>query len=132
MDYETKHRLWGHYEAIQICKELCEQHGYDVNEICGDKILKRKRKIREIYKRENEKPERHVVLDNGIDGYIELIQLPEKIKEKEDADEWFLCNEYLEYIPSAYDCTGQKFTDWYKLVNRNGRWWVYHSILVDV
>lgn len=25
MDYETKHRLWGYYEAIQICKELCEQ-----------------------------------------------------------------------------------------------------------
>lgn len=131
MNYETKHRLWGYYEAIQICKELCEQHGYDVNEIFGDKILKRKRKIREIYKRENEKPERHVVLDNGIDGYIELIQLPEKIKTKEGADGWFRCNEYLEYIPSAYDCTGQKFTNWYKLVNRNGRWWVYHSISVD-
>lgn len=132
MDYETKHRLWGHYEAIQICKELCEQHGYDVNEICGDKILKRKRKIREIYKQENEKPERHIVHDNGIDGYIELLQLPEEITKRETADEWFQYNEYRECVPSAFDCTGQRFTSWYKLVNRNGRWWVYHSISVDV
>lgn len=132
MDYETKHRLWGYYEAIQICKELCEQQGYDVNEICGDKILKRKRKIREIYKRENEKPERHIVHDNGIDGYIELLQLPEEITTRETAYEWFQYNEYMECVPSAFDCTGQRFTNWYKLIERNGRWWVYHSILVDV
>lgn len=103
MDYETKHRLWGYYEAIQICKELCEQQGYDVNEICGDKILKRKRKIREIYKRENEKPERHIVHENGIDGYIELLRLPEEITTRETADEWFQYNEYMECIPSAFD-----------------------------
>lgn len=110
MDYETKHRLWGYYEAIQICKELCEQQGYDVNEICGDKILKRKRKIREIYKRENEKPERHIVHENGIDGYIELLRLPEEITTRETADEWFQYNEYMECIHSAFDCTGQRFT----------------------
>lgn len=132
MDYKTKHRLWGYYEAIQICKELCEQQGYDVNEICGDKILKRKRKIREIYKRENEKPERHIVHENGIDGYIELLRLPEEITTRETADEWFQYNEYMECIPSAFDCTGQRFTSWYKLVERNGRWWAYHCISVDV
>ncbi len=132
MDYETKHRLWGYYEAIQICKELCEQQGYDVNEICGDKILKRKRKIREVYKRENEKPERHIVHENGIDGYIELLRLPEEITTRETADEWFQYNEYMEYVPSAFDCTGQRFTSWYKLVERNGRWWAYHCISVDV
>lgn len=132
MDYETKHRLRGYYEAIQICKELCEQQGYDVNEICGDKILKRKRKIREIYKRENEKPERHIVHENGIDGYIELLRLPEEITTRETADEWFKYNEYMECVPSAFDCTGQRFTNWYKLVERNGRWWAYHCISVDV
>ena len=132
MDYETKHRLWGYYEAIQICKELCEQQGYDVNEICGDKILKRKRKIREIYKRENEKPERHIVHENGIDGYIELLRLPEEITTRETADEWFQYNEYMECVSSVFDCTGQRFTSWYKLVERNGRWWAYHCISMDV
>lgn len=132
MDYETKHRLWGYYEAIQICKELCEQQGYDVNEIYGDEIIKKKRKIRDIYKQENENPERHIVHDNGINGYIELFQLPEEITTRETADEWFQYNEYMEYVPSAFDCTGQRFTSWYKLVERNGRWWAYHCISVDV
>ena len=132
MDYETKHRLWGDYEAIQICKELCEQQGYDVNEIYGDEIIKKKRKIRDIYKQENENPERHIVHDNGINGYIELFQLPEEITTRETADEWFQYNEYMEYVPSAFDCTGQRFTSWYKLVERNGRWWAYHCISVDV
>ena len=70
--------------------------------------------------------------DNGIDGYIELLQLPEEITTRETADEWFQYNEYMECVPSAFDCTGQRFTNWYKLIERNGRWWVYHSILVDV
>lgn len=132
MDYETKHRLWGYYEAIQICKELCEQQGYDVNEIAKDEIIKKKRKIREIYKRENEKPERHIVHENGIDGYIELLRLPEEITTRETADEWFQYNEYMECISSVFDCTEQRFTSWYKLVERNGRWWAYHCISMDV
>ena len=51
---------------------------------------------------------------------------------QETADEWFQYNEYMECIPSAFDCTGQRFTSWYKLVERNGRWWAYHCISVDV
>lgn len=132
MDYETKLRLRLYYDTIQTYKELCERRGYNFNEVFGDLLLEKKKKIRDIYKQENEKPERHIVRDNGIDGYIELVQLPKEIKTRETSDGWFLCNEYMECIPSAYDCTGQKFTSWYRLIKRNGRWWVYHSISVDV
>ena len=131
MKYIIKKQLYDCYSSLQIYKEICEFYGYDVNETVKDKIIKEKREIRKIYKKEREKPERHIVHDNGIDGYIELLRLPEEITTMETADEWFQYNEYMECVPSAFDCTGQRFTNWYKLVNRNGRWWVYHSILVD-
>lgn len=132
MDHIIRQRLHELYDWLQICKEMCELYGYDVNEIAKDEIIKKKRKIRDIYKQENEKPERHIVHDNGIDGYIELLQLQEEITTRETADEWFQYNKYMEYVPSAFDCTGQRFTSWYKLVERNGRWWAYHCISVDV
>ena len=132
MDHIIRQRLHELYDWLQICKEMCELYGYDVNEIAKDEIIKKKRKIRDIYKQENEKPERHVVHDNGIDGYIELLQLPEEITTRATADEWFQYHKYMEYVPSAFDCTGQRFTSWYKLVERNGRWWAYHCISVDV
>ena len=132
MDHIIRQRLHELYDWLQICKEMCELYGYDVNEIAKDEIIKKKRKTRDIYKQENEKPERHIVHDNGIDGYIELLQLPEEITTRETADEWLQYNKYMEYVPSAFDCTGQRFTSWYKLVERNGRWWAYHCISVDV
>lgn len=118
MDHIIRQRLHELYDWLQICKEMCELYGYDVNEIAKDEIIKKKRKIRDIYKQENEKPERHIVHDNGIDGYIELLQLPEEITTRETADEWFQYNKYMEYVPSAFDCTGQRFTSWYKLVEK--------------
>ena len=32
---------------------------------------------------------------------------------------------------SPYDCTGQPYTAWYKLVNRRGMWYAYHYIGID-
>lgn len=132
MKYIIKKQLYDYYISLQIYKEICEFYGYDVNETVKDKIIKEKKEIRKIYKKENEKPERHIVHDNGIDGYIELLQLPEEIVTRETADEWFQYNEYMECVPSAFDCTGQRFTSWYKLIERNGRWWAYHCISRDV
>ena len=39
---------------------------------------------------------------------------------------------YRPYYPSAYDCTGQAFTSWYKVFVRGGRFWAYHHVSVDV
>lgn len=66
------------------------------------------------------------------DGYIMLIEFPDYIETKEDAEEHFHECEELRYHWSPYDCTGQHFTSWYKLFKRNGRWMCYHSIGVDV
>lgn len=76
----------------------------------------------------------HIVEERGCDGYIELVQLPEELDtaNKVDAAEWFRANRYLEYFPTPYDCSGQKFTNWFKLFRRQGHWFAYHSVSLDV
>lgn len=79
-------------------------------------------------------PASHIVKNDGIDGYVELVWLPEELDNanKDDAADWFRENRYLEFFPTPYDCSGQKFTSWYKLFRRHGHWFAYHSVCIDV
>lgn len=90
-----------------------------------------KRGIRDYFKRKDMELERRTI-HADYDEYIELLQLPEEVKTLEIAKIWFEANELLVCDPSPYDCTGQKFTGGTKFVQRNGRWWVYHTIWLDV
>ena len=76
--------------------------------------------------------ERRIIQDDGIDGYTELLPLPEYIETMDEAVSYFEDYEYRPYYPSAYDCTGQAFTSWYKVFVRGGRFWAYHRVSVDV
>lgn len=76
--------------------------------------------------------DKRIVCDYGMDGYVVLFPLPESIESEEEAREYFEEYEYLTCRPSAYDCTGQAFTSWYKLFVRNGRYHAYHSVSFDV
>lgn len=79
--------------------------------------------------------DRRIVKDYGIDGYIELVSLPDVIDAldgEDGADAFFNEFLYIRYRPSMYDCTGQAFTSWYKLFKRNGQFWAYHSVGFDV
>ena len=75
-----------------------------------------------------------IIRDDGIDGYVKLIQLPEFLnsESKEEAIEWFERECYIEPVRSAYDCTGRPFTNWYKVFWRLGHWFAYHSVSFDV
>lgn len=79
-------------------------------------------------------PDSRIIEERGIDGYIELVQLPNELDDlnEDDAAEWFLANRYYEFYPTAYDCSGQRFTNWYKLHRRCGHWFAYHSVSFDV
>lgn len=79
-------------------------------------------------------PDSRIVEERGIDGYIELVQLPNELDKvsKTDAAERFRENRYYEFYPTAYDCSGQRFTNWYKLHRRCGHWFAYHSVSFDV
>ena len=72
------------------------------------------------------------IISSDSDGMMVLVQLPESIQTREGAEEYFEANEVMEAIPSQYDCTGQLFTSWYHLFQRNGRWCAYHRICADV
>ena len=63
-----------------------------------------------------------------MDGYIELYELPDVT----DPEAYFDENERLIATPSQYDCTGQAFTMWHKIIKRRGRNMVYHRVAFDV
>jgi len=72
--------------------------------------------------------DRRVIHDYGIDGAIVLIPLPKNLTTEGMAREYFEENEYMDRPNSPYDCTGEIFTEWYKIIERNGRFYAYHSI----
>lgn len=95
-------------------------------------VVNIKREIRAYTHRPTE--DSRIVEERGCDGYIELVQLPDELDKahKEIAADWFRANRYLEFYPTPYDCSGQKFTNWFKLFRRRGHWFAYHSVSIDV
>lgn len=83
--------------------------------------------------------EHRLVKDYGMDGYVELVSIPEVFDTLEDdadgnpgADTFFKHFLEIHARPSQYDCTGQAFTSWYYLFKRHGQYWAYHSVGFDV
>lgn len=118
------------YSAMKLITDINEKYGIQ-NEVNEKHIVAYKRGIRNYFKRKDAELERRVIQFDS-DSYIELLQLPEEIKTLEIAKAWFDANELLICEPSPYDCTGREFTGSTKFVQRNGRWWVYHVISLDV
>lgn len=76
--------------------------------------------------------ERRIVKEYGIDGFVELVKLPEDIDNEAYANKFFHEYVYIEPVNSMYDCTGRAFTSWYKLFKRNSGFYAYHHIAMDV
>ena len=92
-----------------------------------------KRELRKFLRDQDERGAgNRIVRDYGIDGYVLLVELPEYLETYEEADEYFMENEYIRPYYTYYDCTGRPFTHWYKLFKRRGRWHAYHSVGFDV
>jgi len=104
----------------------------DINHIM-EHIAEMKRTVRKWYKDNkfsfDDSPR---LVQSDWDSAITLIPLPTRIHDRETAKEWFEYNEYMDRPNSPYDCTGEMFTAWYKLIERNGRWYAYHSFHLDV
>lgn len=117
---KNKYDLRNAYEYLGILKEL----GKPI-----DRMAEIKRAIREYSHKEKAV---RIIKDNGIDGYVTLIELPDFLENQQDAEEFF--EEYLviHAKPSMYDCTGQSFTAWYKVFKRRNRFYAYHSVGFDV
>lgn len=92
-----------------------------------------KRAIRRFYKKVCDSANSGETRFGNWDWYTHKYPLPEYIKSREDAVEYFEEYEYMECEPSQYDCTGQLFTSRYCVFQKpDGRWWVYHCIAMDV
>lgn len=103
------------------------------NDLINDRIINKiKIGIRDYFKRINQSTARLVKWYPDEECEIWLEELPETIRTKEAAEDWFLCHRYRAALPSPYDCTGQLFTAWYKLFKRNGKYVVYYCICRDV
>lgn len=117
------------YETIDLVKKVMGMEGCDI-ERAKDLLKEKKREIRQYYKRQDAEA-MHIVKDYGMDGYIELFQFPDCVKDEMSAKEYFEDNYRMVCIPSAYDCTGQAFTGWYKVFERNGKLMCFHRVEYD-
>lgn len=119
------------YEWLHITQDL---KGKCKNEDVRERYeLAYKSAIRAYHKRKDEYHAGHkCIKDYGIDGGVFLITVPENIRTGWGARQWFMENEYREYQPSPYDCTGQVITNWWKLIKRNGKYYIYHRFSFDV
>ena len=123
-DIRNKDDLETAYMLLDIVQEQMAR-GKDKSK----RLVEIKKAIRDYNKKEKTI---WIIQDNGIDGFTALLLFPEKVKSELQARHYFMDNYYRECLPSAYDCTGQAFTWSYKLVQRRGRWYCYHSVGFDV
>ena len=117
------------YQWLHLLEEFAKQPGCNKEE-AQKAIIEQKRKIRRIT---NRPIGVGAVLRNDFESCIFKNPFPEYITTREEAIEYFEEYERLHYYPSPYDCTGQRFTSWYKVFRKpNGEWWHYHCISMDV
>lgn len=116
------------YMTLKFLKET----GFEQAEPVQSYIKVLKKDIRDYFKRKEQEPQGRIVKSYGIDGFIELIPLPEFLESIEEAKAYFEANKVMVCRHSAYDCTGQLFTCWYKIIERQGKHFAYHRVACDV
>lgn len=126
MYIRNKRELRIAYQNIELFKELMADMGG--SQKASDFIIETKKAIRKYNKKTSDRR----VISGDIDGYVELIELPGFLRSVADAEDYFENNERLARRYSAYDCTGDAFTSWYKIFIRRGRFMAYHSVGIDV
>ena len=94
-------------------------------------IASAKRQMRRYLRGGGTPRDRRIVKDDGIDGYTELIRLPEEIQTMEEATRYFNSVEFIPPALGPYDCTWQAFTAWDHIFQRNGQWYAYHRVIYD-
>lgn len=138
-DVKSEHRCYSikdvkrNYSFINQLNEMVKKFNILPNKEkdVDDELISLKKGIR-IFWEEKELNVKRWVLNGDINGYLEKVEIPKNISSKEIAEAWFEANEYRECTPSMYDCTGQSFTNWYKIVKLHDKLYAYHSVGFDV
>lgn len=123
------------YDSLLLLNKLKNESNSIDMDSYNDFVNEIKKEIRDYYKRDERKE--WLIRDDGIDGGIVLFELPSeinsvKIDSFELAEEYFKAYEYRRCRHSMYDCTGDSYTSWYKIIKRNDKFYAYHYIGFDV
>lgn len=118
------------YEILMDMQALRPLSGRE--EAVREHIWELKKDIRDYFRQQEKDDERRIICDDGIDGYTELVKLPESLYTKGSAKTYFEEKEVLRCPYSLEGCTGHPFTCWYRIICRQGRMWVYHRVAYDV
>lgn len=115
--------------AYEILGIYAERNGQpDFANRWNDKVVELKRKIRAFNKEEKSRP-RVAFSDEDSITYLQVF--PESIQTFGEAEQFFYT--YMErVVHSPYDCSGELFTAAHKVFQRRGRFYVYHTLEVDV
>ena len=121
------------YTYLRILSQLdsCDKTQVNDPEKLAQHIIDTKRAAR-LYTHREVDYDRRIIKNYGMDGYISLERLPADIRDEAEAKRFFERFMTHEYRPSAYDCTGQAMTNWFKVFPRNGGFYAYHSVSFDV
>lgn len=100
----------------------------DLSEKINEKRAALKREIRAYT---NRKTDRRIIRSD-YDGAVVLINIPEGIDTREEAEEWFDAEERITYRDRGYDCTGQAFTSGHHIGKLGDKLVCWHRISNDV
>ena len=117
------------YEVLMDMQALRPLPGRE--EAVQEHIRELKRDIRDYF-RQQKNDGRCIIRDDGIDGYIELVMLPEYLNTKDSAAAYFEEKEVFQCPNLPGGCSGQPFTCWYRIVCKQGKMWAYHRVAYDV
>ena len=121
--------------------KVYEEFIHEYKGIMSEEHLKKVTETLVNYKREVRKKPRIdeieiLVKDYGIDGYVYKQDVTDFGYDFDSYTKEMIEETLEEHrthcIPSQFDCTGQRFTQWNKLVKLGGRWWYYESVGFDV
>ena len=125
------------YNSLLLLNKLKNESNSIDMDSYNDSVYKIKKEIRNYYKKREKDRKEWLIKDDRIDGSIVLVELPSeinsiKIDSFELAEEYFKAYEYRRCRLSMYDCTGDSYTVWYKIIKRNNKFYAYHYIGFDV
>ena len=123
-DFANALDLKGTLYYLKVFQEIIAEFGSNEKHLAT--IVALKRRARRLMRYQQSYP---IYVKVDSDGYVYKQWL--EAKTLEEAKEEFAAYHYLPYFDRGYDCTGQLFTQTYRIFNVNGKYLLYHWVAED-
>ena len=88
-----------------------------------------KRNLRRFYGQPG--PRRRIIKENGINNYIEVVEMPDYVRTKEDAEDFFDNVIYMPFYVCGIYSNGKKYTLGHRIMKRGEYYIAYHEVWID-